>query len=157
MLQTCISCGNLKVWLEICQSKLEGDYQFIISYQQWQTSEDSGHLEKVKLERAVTDVFDTISVKLEHFLFNDFVKNSHFLLFNDKKETLDSKSIIILFDFSENYEFIFQDEIQSAYWDTSPVLDSQLQFITRTMNWNTTHMFLYQIISIVISMLLLSF
>ena len=86
------------------------------------------------MEGAVTDIFDTISVKLEHFLFNDFVKNSQFLLFNDKKEILDSKSIIILFDYSENYEFIFQDEIQIAYWDTSPVLDPQLQFITRTMN-----------------------
>ena len=32
-------------------------------------------------------------------------------------ESLNSKSIIIHFDFSENYEFISWDEIQSAHWE----------------------------------------
>ena len=115
MLQTCISCENLKVWQETCQNKLEGDDQSVISYQQLQTSEKSGCLEKFKLEGTVIDIFDTISMKWEHFLFHDFVKNSQSLSLKYKKESLDSKSIIIHFDFSENYEFISQGEIQNAH------------------------------------------
>ena len=101
MLQTCISCGNLKVWQEICQNKLEEDDQCIINYQQWQTSKEIGPIEKVKFEGTVTEIVDTINIELEYFLFHDFGKNSQSLSCKDKKESLDSKSIIIQFDFSE--------------------------------------------------------
>ena len=37
--------------------------------------------------------------------------------FKDKKESLDSKSIIIHFDFSGNYDFISQDEVPIAHWE----------------------------------------
>ena len=96
MLKTCISLGILKFWQEIRQNKLEEDDQSIINYQQWQTSEESGRLEKVKLEGTVTDIFDIINMQIEHFLFHDFFKNSESLSFKDKKESLHSKLIIII-------------------------------------------------------------
>ena len=54
MLHIYTLCGNLLVWQEIRQNKLDGYDQSIMNYQQWQTSEDSGRIEKVKLEETVT-------------------------------------------------------------------------------------------------------
>lgn len=80
MLHIYTLCGNLLVWQEIRQNKLDGYDQSIMNYQQWQTSEDSGRIEKVKLEETVTYILDTINTKLEHFLFHDFLKNSQILV-----------------------------------------------------------------------------
>ena len=63
MLHICILCGNLLVWQEIRQNKLDGYDQSIINYQQWQTSEDSGRIEKVKLEETVKHTSLTQSIQ----------------------------------------------------------------------------------------------
>ena len=56
-------------------------------------------------------------MKLNYFLFHEYVKKCQSISFKERKENLDPNSIIIHFDFSENYEFIAQDEIQSAHWE----------------------------------------
>ena len=56
-------------------------------------------------------------MKWNYFLFHEYVKKCQSISFKERKENLDPNSIIIHFDFSENYEFIAQDEIQSAHWE----------------------------------------
>ena len=63
------------------------------------------------------DIIDLITSKLEFFLYQNFVKNGQVKSFQDWKSNLAKNEILYHFDFSENYQFIPQDEIPSGHWD----------------------------------------
>ena len=73
------------------------------------------HLERVKLFGTMTDIIDLITSKFEFFLYHDFVKNAHAKSVQDRKNNLVKNEVLHHFDFSENYQFISQDEIQSGH------------------------------------------
>ena len=75
------------------------------------------HLKWVKLSGAMADIINLITSKLEFFLYYDFVKNAQAKSFQDQKIIFAKKEVLYHFDFSENYQFIPQDEIQSGHWD----------------------------------------
>ena len=117
MLQTCTICKDLKLWHEIKRDKAEDDDQSLMSYYQWQINEENSRLTKMRLQGTLTNILDLITSKLEYFLYHDYVKYYQSLSFKQRKENLNEDSIILHFDFSKNYEFISQDEIQSAHWE----------------------------------------
>ena len=94
----------------------EGVLSEEINYQQWKTN-DNNRLERVKLSDSISIVLDKISENFEFFLFHDFVKNVQAKSFQEKKENLSPTEALFHFDFSENYQFVPQDEIQSGHWD----------------------------------------
>ena len=77
-------CGDLKKWHEICQNKLEDDDQSITNYQQWQTNKESGCLQKAVLQGTVSEISDSIRMKLNYFLFHEYVKKCQSISFKEK-------------------------------------------------------------------------
>ena len=75
------------------------------------------HLEQVKLSGTMSDIIDLITSKLEFFLYHDFVKNAQAKSSQDQKNNLAKNEVLYHFDFSENHQFIPQDEIKSGHWD----------------------------------------
>ena len=87
-----------------------------LHYSQWQKNQNDD-LEQVKLSGTMADIIDLITSNLEFFLYHDFVKNAQAKSFQDRKNNLAKNEVVYHFDFSENYRFIPQDEIQSDHWD----------------------------------------
>ena len=76
-----------------------------------------GRLEHSKLSGAVSDIIKSIDERLEYYLFHVFIKRSQAASFLEKKGNLRIRQALFHFDFSENYPFVPQDEIQSRHWD----------------------------------------
>ena len=74
------------------------------------------HLEWGKLSGTTAHIIDLITSKLEFFLYHDFVKNAQ-KSFQDQKNNLPKNEVLYHFDFSENFQLILQDELQSGHWD----------------------------------------
>ena len=87
-----------------------------INYQQWMIN-DEGRLARVKLSGCLSDVIEAINLKLGYFLGHVFVKHAQSLSFKQKKANLSANTALFHFDFSENYQFVPQDGVQSGHWD----------------------------------------
>ena len=59
---------------------------------------------------------EKLEKKLPQFLQHVYIKRQQELFFQDIKKHIPLNTLILHFDFSENYTFISQDEIQSAHW-----------------------------------------
>ena len=58
---------------------------------------------------------EKLEKKLPQFLQHVYIKRQQELFFQDIKKHIPLNTLILHFDFSENYTFISQDEIQSAH------------------------------------------
>ena len=77
---------------------------------------DEGRLARVKLSGCLSDVIEAINLKLGFFLGHVFVKHAQSSSFKQKKANLSANTALFHFDFSENYQFVPQDEVQSGHW-----------------------------------------
>lgn len=64
----------------------------------------------------VDDFLNEIAVKLRELIPHDFIWRSQALYFKTTKENLKKDEFLVISDFSENYTFVVQDEIQAFHW-----------------------------------------
>ncbi|XP_050527828.1 uncharacterized protein LOC126897924 [Daktulosphaira vitifoliae] len=111
MMSECSNCPNNYEYLKETISKELDDENIV--FKQWVSTDRA---ELVTNIECTEDFIETlinkiIKLKKHHYIFKI---QSNFLKL--KKETLEFNECIILADFSENYNFAVQDEIQSFHW-----------------------------------------
>ncbi|CAF4238702.1 unnamed protein product, partial [Rotaria magnacalcarata] len=84
-----------------------------IIYNQWITT-DRSNLETIS--NSVEDFIDILSAKITLLTRHHYIATSQSLYLKELKQNLKSDEIVLIGDFSENYSFVIQDEIQSFHW-----------------------------------------
>lgn len=113
--QKCKSCpGTTR--LKECITKLfdENGIDEII-YKQWITT-DRSTLET--LIKSADDFLDELLRKLSMLLMHSFVAKEQSKFLDDLKSELKEGELILICDFSENFSFVIQDEVQGFHWNS---------------------------------------
>jgi hypothetical protein len=107
------SSGSLFFQKYISVEEVEPVEEVVIK--QWQT-EDSGYLVRKSVLYTVGQAIDTLRTTLPKFLLHHLTKRQQASKYRLHKENIDKSTIVIHFDFSENYSCSWQDETQGAYY-----------------------------------------
>ena len=95
----------------------EGEYEEeerVISYKQWTSTDRADFI----CQTATIDEFiETLCSKLDDITSHSYIACSQAKYLKSLKESLNSKEVIVLGDFAENYQFVVQDEIQGYHWN----------------------------------------
>ena len=91
---------------------------WFIKYYRWekQSTEGVDRIRKVEKYNSLRNVLELLHEDLPYFKIHRFVKRNQDDRFNQLHGRMDSNSLLLQFDFSENAEIVEQDEIQSAHW-----------------------------------------
>jgi hypothetical protein len=116
MMRTCVNCPGEK-GIHTFLSNLENlkDMDDII-YKQWVTVDRCNLIEKAE---TITDYISSLSTKVTNLTRHHYISIAQSKFLKDLKDNLKENEIIILLDFSENYSFIIQDEVQGYHWENS--------------------------------------
>ena len=85
-----------------------------VEFQQWTTT-DCATLETKVL--SVNEFLDTFVTMVKKLLVHDFVAKQQTAFMQKTKESLKEGEFLVIADFSENYSFVVQDEVQSFHWN----------------------------------------
>ncbi|KAL5515128.1 hypothetical protein EMCRGX_G000252 [Ephydatia muelleri] len=85
-----------------------------VEFQQWTTT-DRATLETKVL--SVNEFLDTFVTMVKKLLVHDFVAKQQTAFMQKTKESLKEGEFLVIADFSENYSFVVQDEVQSFHWN----------------------------------------
>lgn len=118
MMSECNVCGNARKYDQYIDSAFPDLSDADITYQQW-IKDEEGHTSRKKMCGSVTEVLDTLRGKLPQFLKHAFINKRQASHFESLKKSLATDTMIMQIDFSENYCFHYQDEIQSAHWESN--------------------------------------
>ena len=109
----CTECPGIEVLGKKLQALMDDGMMDTVEFKEW-TCTDRAALETRVL---AADEF------LEHFLstisrlrIHDFIAKMQAQFLRDTKDNLQQGDILAITDFSENYSFVIQDEIQSFHW-----------------------------------------
>lgn len=109
--EECRGTQPLKVELEAIME--ENGVKSVLQYSQWVNTDHTN------LETHVVPVVDFLDLFMEYLLklrLHDFIARQQAKFISEKKETLGSGEFLVVADFSENYSFVIQDEVQSFHW-----------------------------------------
>lgn len=113
--QNCVHCGNLKKLHSIIQDLTEIDLKEEIKYSQW-IKDETKVVTRQNTSSTLGEAVEKLEKKLPQFLQHVYIKRKQETFFCKLKENMPPNTLLLHFDFSENYNFIYQDEIQSAHW-----------------------------------------
>eukprot|EP00731_Ephydatia_muelleri_P007530 Em0003g1778a len=85
-----------------------------VQYNQW-INTDRANLET--RIAPVEEFLDAFMVALEKLKLHDYIAKNQAKFVAEKKERLNPGEFIVIADFSENYSFVVQDEVQSFHWN----------------------------------------
>ena len=114
MLHRCTNCPGtnaLSKFLEEELSDIDPDFQS--HYSQWQT------IDRASLVTATStceEYKETLISVINAITKLSFLARCQANFLRAKKESLKANGVIVLGDFTENYQFLVQDEIQSYHW-----------------------------------------
>ena len=94
-------------------------YKTQISWYQWESVNQ--RIVKEKKAGTVEDCVNVLKQLTSNFLFHAYVKRQQSLFFEQTKSSLNKNTVAIQVDFSENFTFKQQNEIQSAHWANNQV------------------------------------
>lgn len=128
-----------------------------ITYQQW-TSTDRSNLE-TRIE-TTDDFMETFQKRIHALIPHSFIAERQSSYLKEVKNSLNQHEFLVIMDFSENYSFVIQDEIQSFHWtnaqatihpfgiyfknESSDVEHTNLVIISDCLKHNTTLVHLFQ-------------
>lgn len=116
MMHKCKECPReqgLKDYLHEIELLQEKD---TFTYKQWVTVDRCNLIEKCES----TDEFtNSLSERILKLTRHHYVSKKQSEYFKNLKTNLKENEIIILLDFSENYSFVIQDEVQGFHWENS--------------------------------------
>lgn len=89
-----------------------------VTYKQW-VSVDRCTLETIT--KSYEDFLDSFCENLKHLLRHSFIAKQQSIFQAELKLMLQPGQFLVICDFSENYSFVLQDEIQGYHWNNSQV------------------------------------
>ena len=113
MLHRCPSCpgsNNLQSFLDSHFSDL--DYE--VTFQQWQSTD---RMDLVQQTLEVDDFIQWTANSIDKLIAYAYVAKCQGRHLKGRKDTLEKYTVLVLADFSENYTFIVQNEVQSYHWN----------------------------------------
>lgn len=115
MLRLCEQCPDITVLKTFLEQKFEEyDPDDIIEYSQWVSTD---RMDLVRQVSKLSDFIDLLVSKIGKLIPHSFVAKSQSAYLRNRKENLDEATALILMDFSENYNFVIQDEAQGYHWN----------------------------------------
>lgn len=114
LLRRCNDCKDSSMCSQIIFDELDERCINEIQFEQWVTT-DRCDIETLVKE---TDEFVPYLIsKLEKFIPHDFIKKEQSIFLKNCKNNLKDGEFVVTCDFSENYSFVLQDEVQSHHWN----------------------------------------
>ena len=114
MIHRCPNCPghqNLKDHLSALFS--DRDNEDLVHFQQWQTTDRA----ELSMHCLPVDEFtDLLVQKLDELTVHSFIAKSQSVYMKQRKNDLREDESLCTADFAEKYQYIIQDEIQSAHW-----------------------------------------
>ena len=89
-----------------------------VEIRQWTTT-DRATLQTIVLP--VDEFIEIFVAMLKKLMVHDFIAKMQASFLQQRKDTLKDGEFIVVADFSENYSFVVQDEIQSFHWNNAAV------------------------------------
>ena len=102
------------------------------------------------LETHVVPVADFLDLFMEYVLklrLHHFIARQQAKFNSEKKETLGSGEFLVVADFSENYSFVIQDEVQSFHWKNLQATVHPFLCYYRVLNGNKLNSISFTVIS----------
>lgn len=115
MLLRCGSCPN-EDWLKIFLHEKFEDLEDTITFKEW-TAVDRTEL--ITRQLTVTEYIDLLVEKMIKLIPHSYIAKQQSKYLKNRKEDLGTSSALVLLDFSENYRYRFQDEVQGYHWSHS--------------------------------------
>lgn len=113
-LRSCSDCPDSSSLENTLFAEFEEKYIDQLSFEQWVTTD------RCDIETIVKPVDEFVSyfcLKLESLIPHDFIKTEQSSFLKNTKNTLQNGEFLVICDFSENYSFVLQDEVQSHHWN----------------------------------------
>ena len=104
-----ILCAELQAIMDECEIDS-------VEYRQWTNTDRSSLETKVQ---TVDEFLDSFGCMLEKLLVHDLIAKMQADFMREKKESLGPGEFLVVADFSENFSFVVQDEIQSFHWSNN--------------------------------------
>eukprot|EP00731_Ephydatia_muelleri_P027659 Em0019g532a len=111
---TCTDCSGTGALREELEAIMEDNGVETVQYNQW-INTDRANLET--WIAPVEEFLDAFMVALEKLKLHDYIAKNQAKFVAEKKERLNPGEFIVIADFSENYSFVVQDEVQSFHWN----------------------------------------
>ena len=115
MLHRCPACPGREVLKSFLESHFS-DFDDEITFQQWQSTNS---MDLIKQSLDVEDFIELIIEAIDDLTSHSFIARCQGRYLKDRKETLETDSVLGLGDFAENYTFVVQDKMQSYHWKKS--------------------------------------
>ncbi|KAL5508956.1 hypothetical protein EMCRGX_G004228, partial [Ephydatia muelleri] len=110
----CEDCRGIEPLLEELQDIMEDNSVDTVQYSQW-INTDRANLETHVLP--VEDFLNSFKEVLKKLRLHDYIAKKQATFMSEKKELLSPGEYLVIADFSENYSFVVQDEVQSFHWN----------------------------------------
>ena len=117
-LGSCDQCGDVEDLKSMLKSVFDTAAIEKVNYKQWNNT-DRSTLEDRKED--VDDFTETFCETLKKYQQHSFITKMQSSYYKHIKENLSDGEILVICDFSENYSFVIQDEIQSFHWNNNQV------------------------------------
>lgn len=115
-LRECMNCCDTTFFESNLSEMLEEKDITDVTFEQWVTT-DRCNIEQKTLQ---SDEFASLFVKkVDKLVCHDFIKRKQSQFLKNKKQTLEENEVLIICDFSENFTFVLQDEVQSFHWNNA--------------------------------------
>ncbi|KAL5491066.1 hypothetical protein EMCRGX_G016283 [Ephydatia muelleri] len=111
---SCNQCPGVGSLSSSLQAVMDENAIDTVELRQWTTT-DRASLETRVLE--VDEFIDTFTSMLKKLLLHDFIAKMQTMFMHEKRESLREGEFFVITDFSENYSFVVQDEIQAFHWN----------------------------------------
>lgn len=115
-LGNCNQCPGAEPLCAGLQAVTDGNEIDTVEIWQWTTT-DRATLETKVL--SVDEFIEMFITMLKKLLVHDFIATMQASFLQQRKDTLKVGEFLVVADFSENYSFVVQDEIQSFHWNNS--------------------------------------
>lgn len=155
-LHNCTKCPDLDVIQKLLEDVFYENFIETVSFRQW-INVDRCNLEM--LSKTSSEFVELLCDNLFALKTHSFIAKQQSSFLNECKATLSEGEVIVIGDFSENYSFVLQDEIQSYHWTSNQATvhpfviyykqDNELKFynfvvISNCLEHNTTAVYLFQ-------------
>ena len=114
--QTCNSCPGILVLKEHLYRLMDDSMIDTVQYKQW-VSTDRSTLETIT--KPADEFVESFCEQLTTLLTHSFIVKQQSLFQMEVKSNLQSGVFQVIADFSENYFFVLQDEVQGFHWNHS--------------------------------------
>lgn len=115
-LGSCSCCPGIAKLTDYLMKIMDENLIDNIIYKQW-VSVDRCTLETISM--SADDFIDTFCDKIQLLLPHSFIASQQASFFNECKAFLKKDELLVTADFSKNYSFLIQDEVQGFHWNNS--------------------------------------